>query len=435
MSSKLRKWDQLNQVHGGMEFTLMTYNILAQDYLEQNLHLYSRCEREDLEWNIRGPALIAQIIAHSADVVCLQEVQEDHWLQDMKDPLEKHGYLSVFKSKEGGKPDGCAILYKRDKFHKIKFVPVEFKRGGILDRDNIGIILILKPVPPRGCTVSVPKICVATTHLLFNPKRGDVKLAQVMVFLAEIDKHACIVEDARAHRSEASSACSSSKAENQLSSSARTMSDDPDGQGGHKSKSTYCPIILCGDFNTEPLSDMYKFITSGYLKYERCISKLLCGQREGQTDGWSPELGKELLPRSVDIIESCQYSHIVKNRYKAASPPERNLRKNSGKVFHEMNFNSVYEHFIKDRHGHRLTEISSQHEYVSATVDYIFYSCSRKNRDVKRRSKHSSSSDEPLVLLARYRLLTTRDAHKIGHLPNTVFPSDHFCLIAKFMLN
>ena len=32
------------------------------------------------------------------------------------------------------------------------------------------------------------RLCVATTHMLFNPKRGDIKLAQLAVLLAELDR-------------------------------------------------------------------------------------------------------------------------------------------------------------------------------------------------------------------------------------------------------
>jgi mRNA deadenylase 3'-5' endonuclease subunit Ccr4 len=39
------------------------------------------------------------------------------------------------------------------------------------------------------------KIVVANTHLLFNPRRGDIKLAQFMVLMAEIDKHAYMGPD------------------------------------------------------------------------------------------------------------------------------------------------------------------------------------------------------------------------------------------------
>lgn len=36
------------------------------------------------------------------------------------------------------------------------------------------------------------ELIVATTHLLYNPKRGDIKLAQTQLILAEIEKMAYI---------------------------------------------------------------------------------------------------------------------------------------------------------------------------------------------------------------------------------------------------
>jgi protein angel len=55
----------------------------------------------------------------------------------------------------------------------------------ILNRDNIGIMVKLVP---RHCPDT--PIVVATTHLLYNPKRTDVRLAQMQVLLAEIDRFA-----------------------------------------------------------------------------------------------------------------------------------------------------------------------------------------------------------------------------------------------------
>lgn len=55
----------------------------------------------------------------------------------------------------------------------------------MLNRDNIGIMVKLVP----HCIPDAP-IVVATTHLLYNPKRADIRLAQTQVFLAEIDRFA-----------------------------------------------------------------------------------------------------------------------------------------------------------------------------------------------------------------------------------------------------
>lgn len=74
--------------------------------------------------------------------------------------------------------------------------------------DNVGLVLLLQPLVPEGLgQVSVAPLCVANTHPC-TARRGDVKLAQMAILLAEVDKVA-------------------------------RLSD-----GSH------CPIVLCGDLNS-----------------------------------------------------------------------------------------------------------------------------------------------------------------------------------------
>lgn len=48
-------------------------------------------------------------------------------------------------------------------------------------KDNIGILLLLQDKEREH-----EKICVANTHLLFNPKRGDIKLVQLSALLQQM---------------------------------------------------------------------------------------------------------------------------------------------------------------------------------------------------------------------------------------------------------
>ena len=95
------------------------------------------------------------------------------------------GYKGVFKKRTGDKEDGCAIYYRENKFELKEIVPIEYYQPNVrvLNRDNVGLIVRLKPTdcPDKN-------IVVATTHLLFNPRRHDVKLAQMQVMLAEIER-------------------------------------------------------------------------------------------------------------------------------------------------------------------------------------------------------------------------------------------------------
>lgn len=66
---------------------------------------------------------------------------------------------------------------------------------------------------------------VATTHLLYNPRRQDIRLAQVQILLAELER------------------CAQKNDEN--------------------GKKTHLPVILTGDFNLQPYSAPYSLITNG----------------------------------------------------------------------------------------------------------------------------------------------------------------------------
>lgn len=53
------------------DFSVMSYNILSQDLLQDNAYLYRHCYPAVLPWNHRLPNLLAEIQQHDADVSCL----------------------------------------------------------------------------------------------------------------------------------------------------------------------------------------------------------------------------------------------------------------------------------------------------------------------------------------------------------------------------
>lgn len=90
----------------------------------------------------------------------------------------------------------------------------------------MGLVLLLQPLLTESLgEKAIGPLCVANTHVLYSPRRGDIKLAQMSLLLAEIDKTAKLADG------------------------------------------SYCPIILCGDLNSVPDSPLYKFIRNGQLYY------------------------------------------------------------------------------------------------------------------------------------------------------------------------
>lgn len=85
--------------------------------------------------------------------------------------------------------DGCAIFWRQDKYFlscclvffssfRFRFVcehGISFKVSNFLDRDNVALIVELAFISRSDS----PHVLVATTHVLYNEKRGDVKLGQL----------------------------------------------------------------------------------------------------------------------------------------------------------------------------------------------------------------------------------------------------------------
>lgn len=124
-SSQLkRKWIQMtNSTIDSIDettFSLMSYNILAQHHVDSQPSLYYDHEPESLQWSHRFNALKMEIDAISPDILCLQEVQQNH-LPDIAEHFSDLGYdTSMFKKRTGLQVDGCAIFYKKDLFDLIE---------------------------------------------------------------------------------------------------------------------------------------------------------------------------------------------------------------------------------------------------------------------------------------------------------------------------
>ncbi|XP_023219965.1 protein angel homolog 1-like isoform X1 [Centruroides sculpturatus] len=466
----------------GLEFTLMSYNILAQKLLEDNSLLYCHCEPNILDWEYRSKNLLQEIQELQCDIICLQEVQDDHYYNLFKPFLENLGYYCLYKKRTStNKWDGCAIFFKTNMFSLVDYHLVEFYRPGIplLDRDNVAIIALLKPncVP----TTSDLKLCIATTHLLFNPRRGDVKLAQIRLLLAELDKIAF----------------------KRVSSNKQPI---------------YYPIVMCGDMNSEPFSPLYNFISRGKLDCRGLMSGDISGQKEGARKGQKLDFDQLLHPE-LDINQNTQYEEIFEIRYKkdnvepvhnldednacsiktddAGLNEENklnllgtncNLMNNSNEekdekniqnqisnnsivednsiireintkanitvssdlmsnlkaslsypfelpfpkyIQHHIKFLSTYKHFC----AKGCREITTQHTRANCTVDYIFYSVKDKYSFIKNNKlEHKYVTEGALRLLACYRLLNDTEVKEVGGLPNACQPSDHLSLVNKFLL-
>ena len=104
---------------------------------------YPYCAPWALPWNFRRRNLLRELVNYRADVMCLQEVQADHFENFLEPELAKFNYAGLHKCKtrefmgQYGKMDGCAMLYRRDKLtlvpgagHDVEFNTIARSRHG-----------------------------------------------------------------------------------------------------------------------------------------------------------------------------------------------------------------------------------------------------------------------------------------------------------------
>ena len=290
--TEIRKWEtprncqkpKEDQEAQSLNFTIMSYNVLAQGNIETMPYLCGKCNEENLKWPDRKNRLFNQFKISNADSVCLQEVEADNYCKTYLSYFQSQGYDGVFKQKTQGKIDGCATFFKKCKFSLKENHSLETRKNGIdlLNRDNIALISILTPIKTPD-----KQICIVNTHLLYNRKREDVRLAQLQILLAEINRVTC-------------------------------------------KNTNYFPVILCGDLNLTPSSKLNSFLGQGRLKYEHLDIKEL-------TDCGSQKIGKTFLPKELYISDSCQCLQELKQN----NCIEEEIF-SSGTLTHKFAFKSVY---------------------------------------------------------------------------------------------
>ncbi|KAJ9559449.1 hypothetical protein OSB04_014063 [Centaurea solstitialis] len=219
-------------------FSVLSYNILA-DYLAINHRgkLYFHIPRHVLDWEFRKKNIIFELGLWSADILCLQEVDR---FQDLEEDLKLRGYVGIWKMRTGEPVDGCAIFWRSSRFKLLHEEAIEYNKFGM--RDNVAQICVLESLnekssaglAPPACSEGRNKVVICNIHVLYNPKRGEIKLGQVRILLDRAYATSKLWDDA--------------------------------------------PVVLCGDFNSTPKSSLYNFIADQKLDVSEMPRDKISGQ-------------------------------------------------------------------------------------------------------------------------------------------------------------
>ena len=341
--------------------------------------------------------------------------------------LTVSGYGGLYKKRTGENTDGCAVFYNSSRLKLLDWRPVEFQRRvKVLDRDNVGLVAKFE-IPVSGQRSAA--FCLATTHLLFNPKAGEVKLAQMVCLLAELDR----------------------------------LATPPSGE-------PRLACIVCGDLNSLPSSPLLRFLENGMLPYSGLKRDQVAGYHFRDSSQREP-IPVPLLPPEVPISRECRllsasddnparpgldsilfHGTIFLSAYFSPPPSRRRSpqRPPSGHGSSNRPSSDVTAttsaqpsppaHSFTGVHSARPTSggspksVTTYHLKASEMVDYIHYTPTSFLMTSSNRRSPFNQEDyrQPgFCLLGRQSLISPGSLRKMGPQPHSLLPSDHLWLLAR----
>ena len=225
--SLFRRWSHPSPKCDGSKysFSVLSLNILAPSLIQREQFI-SLKQLWALEWNFRWNLIWQEIVSQNCDIIALQEVEEGIYHSILGPALASIGYRGVYRKRTSPvMSDGEALFVREDSFEVVRMGHIDYERtdhptlSDSLNRPNVAVWADLISLKAEGR----PRLIAASTHLLFNPKRGDVKLAQAHTLLTELKNVG--------------------------------LSENESGK--------LPPIIICGDFNITPGSGVYNYFCEG----------------------------------------------------------------------------------------------------------------------------------------------------------------------------
>ncbi|KAJ5281175.1 hypothetical protein N7478_006547 [Penicillium angulare] len=257
------------------KITVLSYNTLCDS--SATASHYGYVPLRILSWEFRRELILNELRSHNSDIVCLQEVDQGSYNNFYREQLAYSDYKGVYwprgramgmQEDDAKVIDGCATFFKGSKYILLDKQVINFGQTAVRrpdakgqddiynrlwQKDHIAVVVFLENRQTGA------RFMVVNAHLYWDPAFKDVKLIQTAILMEEItklsDKYAKwpACTDKTAFRfSEAESA----------SENAPVVEPAPSME---YSSGEQIPLLMCGDFNSNPGSAAYNLISSGRL--------------------------------------------------------------------------------------------------------------------------------------------------------------------------
>lgn len=405
----------------GFNFTLMTYNCLAQALIRRKLFPDSA---EAVKWFRRSKVLLNKFSHYKSDVICLQEVDSIQFQSFWKDELGKLGYESQFY-KKGSKNHGVAIAWKRDLFTLKDKMLIDYDKepsGEIPTRtttNNVGLVLALQfsnKVLSQFPGTKRSGILIGTTHLFWHPFGTYDRTRQTYIVLKKVKEFM--------HR-------------------VNVLQEGNDGDDSH-----WFPFF-CGDFNSQPYDTPYLSMVEKPIMYkDRAKIVIECStsfkfskKRDGETDLDDEEGG------NIEKFGKDQPQTPVPEFFDPTEE-QATMVKNIESLHNSLDMRAVSLYSVGYRKVHSANagkdnckgepEISNWAHTWHGLLDYLFY-IKRWDFDDKRKvdSLDDFERENGVKIRGLLRMPGKEEMEKFGHgQPFTgEYPSDHLAMICDLELD
>ena len=361
---------------------------------------FSHSKPEHLKWENRKRALLELLAELDADILCLQEVDnyEKFWLKE----LSRFGYSGTYKQRNSdSKLDGCATFYRATKFEVVKFVGLELDHVDSCQglegapefaTHNVALLTLIAPLGmPRAC------FCVANIHLFWDPSYEGLKIAQAKAVVLAAQELASSVERP-------------------------------------------APIVLAGDFNSIPSSEVYTYLTgeAGFISaYASCGPSPRPSPRPGPAPPASPPAAAPSLafpsPSSVTVGKI-----VLAKGLNPHSPEFRPLGLSSDRSWppecHPLDSPTAASKVTSTPSSAAAEPaFTNYRDIFNGTIDYIMIS--RAPRASVAEGSDSAGGPARIEVLGSLGMISAGEACNEGAgLPSSRHPSDHLPIAANLEL-
>ena len=386
---------------------MMTYNILADLYVSRELEdamMLPHVEYDHVRKTRRIPMIVAEILAHDADIICLQEVDGAIFDTYFEPVMQSMGYEAFYSNKASCQREGCAMFWSRNAFEREEALTFSLRElfdsdgssakantdcwdsmNGIkhllnshtqlrrVTMEKIGQILQVVTLKVRNPQDGQPeKIVIGNTHLFYHPMADHIRAMQTYVVCKKVDEiRRC---DINQHP---------------------------------------YPLMLCGDFNSDPLSG------ASQLLFTRSV-------QPDHHDCW-----KHLNEYQWDMDNN---EYMIEHEYIGNEVGATDLK------YEDEQFKYAQEHptaldkpvasapsiVLPDTFPQLLSGCETMPEFTNFAVDFV------DTLDYILASELSKGETYGFSLTKSACMPTLDDVKKFVAMPNEFMPSDHVSLVADF---